>query len=57
MPPIGKIPAVKPERFALPNGVVVYLLENHDLPVVRGTAYFPCRPTLAPARPRRAVRR
>jgi zinc protease len=48
-PAIGKIPAVKPERFTLPNGVVVYLLENHDLPVVRGIAYFPCSPTLTPA--------
>jgi len=48
-PPIGKIPAVKPERFTLPNGVVVFLLENHDLPVVSGKAYFPCSPTLTPA--------
>lgn len=49
VPPIGRIPAVKPERFTLPNGVVVYLLENRDLPVVKGTAYFPSSPTLAPA--------
>ena len=48
-PPIGRIPAVKPERLALPNGVVLYLLESHDLPVVRGIAYFPCAPTLTPA--------
>ena len=48
-PPVGKIPAVKPERLALPNGVVVYLLESHELPVVRGIAYFPCTPTLTPA--------
>ena len=46
VPPIGKIPTVKPERFTLPNGVVVYLLENHDLPVVKGTAYFPSSPSL-----------
>jgi len=49
VPPIGRIPAVKPERFTLPNGVVVYLLENHDLPVVKGTAYFPSSPSLVPA--------
>lgn len=49
VPPIGRIPAVTPERFTLPNGVVVYLLENHELPVVKGTAYFPSSPTLAPA--------
>ncbi len=48
-PAIGKIPAVKPERFTLPNGVVVYLLENHDLPVVHGIAYFACTPTFTPA--------
>ena len=48
VPPIGRIPAVKPERFTLPNGVVVYLLENHDLPVVKGTAYFPSSPSLLP---------
>jgi zinc protease len=48
-PAIGKIPAVKPERFMLPNGVVVYLLESHDLPVVRGVAYFACSPTFTPA--------
>ena len=49
VPPIGRIPAVTPERFTLPNGVVVYLLENHELPVVKGTAYFPSSPTLAAA--------
>lgn len=49
VPPIGKIPSVSPTRVALPNGAVVYLLENHDLPVVRGIAYFPSSPTLVPA--------
>ena len=48
-PPIGKIPAAKPERYELPNGIVVYLLENHDLPVVKGTAYFAMSPALIPA--------
>jgi len=48
VPPIGRIPAVKPERFVLPNGVVVYLLENHELPVVKGTAYFPSSPSFDP---------
>jgi zinc protease len=45
VPPIGHVPAVTPERIALPNGVVLYLLENHDLPVVKGTAYFRSSPT------------
>ncbi len=48
-PPIGKVSQVQPQRLVLPNGVVVYLLENHDLPVVKGIAYFPTSPTLAPA--------
>ena len=49
VPPIGHVSAVKPERFVLPNGVVVFLLENHELPVVKGTAYFKSSPTLEPA--------
>lgn len=49
VPPIGRIPAVKPERLTLPNGVVVYLLEDHALPVVKGTAYFPSSPLFVPA--------
>jgi len=48
VPPIGRIPAVKPERFVLGNGVVVYLLEDHELPVVKGIAYFPASPALVP---------
>lgn len=48
-PPIGKIAAVKPERFVMPNGSVVFLLEAHDLPTVSGVAYFPSSPTLVPA--------
>ena len=49
IPPIGKIPAVKPERVALPNGGVLYLLEDHALPTVRGVAYFSSSPTLVSA--------
>ncbi len=48
VPPIGRIPAIQPERYVLPNGAVVLLLENHDLPVVKGTAYFLSSPSLAP---------
>jgi predicted Zn-dependent peptidase len=39
IPEMGKIKAIEPERFEMNNGIVVYLLENHDLPLVRGTAY------------------
>ena len=48
-PPIGKIAAVKPERFVMPNGSVVFLLEDHDLPRVSGVAYFPSSPSLVSA--------
>ncbi len=48
-PPLGRIPAVTPERVQLANGAVVYLLEDHSLPTVRGIAYFPSSPTLVPA--------
>jgi zinc protease len=44
-PALHPIPAVHPERYTLPNGAVIYLLEDHDLPVVRGTAFFPSSPT------------
>ena len=40
LPPLGEIPAIQPERYELPNGAAVYLLENHELPVVRGIVYF-----------------
>lgn len=40
LPELGKIPTIQPERYVLANGAVVYLLENHDLPVVAGTVYF-----------------
>jgi zinc protease len=43
-----KFNPVKPERYTLPNGLVVYLLENHELPLIQinvlfhtGTMYEP----------------
>lgn len=47
-PPLGRIPAVTPERWTLPNGMIVYLLENHDLPRVTGTLYAPSTPLWIP---------
>ena len=47
-PPIGKVNPAKPERYTLANGAVVFLLENHDLPVLSGVAYFKSSPTLIP---------
>ena len=34
-PPLGRIPAVTPERVQFANGAVVYLLEDHALPTDR----------------------
>jgi len=48
-PPLRPVRAPKPERVALPNGAVVFLLEDHTFPVVSGTAYFPSGPALVPA--------
>ncbi|HVP37561.1 MAG TPA: pitrilysin family protein [Candidatus Saccharimonadales bacterium] len=49
IPPLHAIPKVQPERYVMPNGAVVYLLENHDLPRVTGIAYFNASDTWAPA--------
>jgi zinc protease len=38
MPPLPEIQLPKNERFVLDNGLVVYLMEDHDLPLVNGTA-------------------
>jgi zinc protease len=43
--PISK---VTPERVKLKNGIVVYLLEDHDLPVVSGTSYAKSTPLFIP---------
>ncbi len=37
-PPLGKIEIPTVERFTLPNGMKVYLLEDHELPVIGGFA-------------------
>lgn len=47
-PPIHKVTPAQPQRFVLPNGAVVFLLENHELPVVSGVAYFKSSPALVP---------
>jgi len=40
IPPLHAIRNVKPERKVMGNGLVLYLLEDHSLPVVRARAYF-----------------
>ena len=37
-PPLKEIQIPKIDENTLPNGMKVYLLENHELPLVRGTA-------------------
>ena len=37
-PPLKEIKLPKIEDFTLPNGMKVYLLEDHELPLVRGSA-------------------
>ena len=32
--PLQDFPLAKPERFVLPNGMVIFLLEDHELPLV-----------------------
>jgi predicted Zn-dependent peptidase len=33
-PPLNKIQAPQPARFELPNGMVVYLVEDHEIPMI-----------------------
>jgi predicted Zn-dependent peptidase len=37
-PPLGEIKVPEPVRFELANGMVVYLVEDHELPVIGATA-------------------
>uniref|UniRef100_A0A832I1Z9 Insulinase family protein n=1 Tax=Eiseniibacteriota bacterium TaxID=2212470 RepID=A0A832I1Z9_UNCEI len=48
IPALRPIPKVAPERWVMKNGLVVYLLENHDLPVVQGALYVRASSTWAP---------
>ena len=47
-PPLRPLRIPEPERTTLPNGIVVFLLEDHTFPIVTGTAYFPSSPALVP---------
>ncbi|MEL7069083.1 MAG: pitrilysin family protein [Cyanobacteria bacterium J06581_3] len=39
-PPLGDIQIPDYERYELENGLVVYLMEDHDLPLISGSATF-----------------
>jgi len=50
--PIPKLPAfhpAQPKRIELPNGMVVFLQEDHELPMIEGTARIRGGERLAPA--------
>ena len=37
-PPLNKIQPPKPDRFVLPNGMTVYLVQDHELPLITVSA-------------------
>ncbi|MEL6880274.1 MAG: pitrilysin family protein [Cyanobacteria bacterium J06607_10] len=39
-PPLGDVQIPEYERYELDNGLVVYLMEDHDLPLISGSATF-----------------
>lgn len=49
IPTLNPIRTYKAERFTLPNGMVVYLQEDHRLPTVAGTLYCRASAAWAPA--------
>ncbi|NEP18411.1 MAG: insulinase family protein, partial [Leptolyngbya sp. SIO4C1] len=48
-PPLGSVQIPDYERYELPNGLVVYLMEDHDLPLVSGSMTFRTGQFLEPA--------
>jgi zinc protease len=37
-PPLHQVPVPQPKRVQLANGMVLFLMEDHELPLIRGTA-------------------
>lgn len=48
-PPLPDIQVPDYGRYQLKNGIVVYLMEDHELPLIRGTALFHTGSRLEPA--------
>ncbi|MCW6037789.1 insulinase family protein [Spirulina subsalsa FACHB-351] len=48
-PPLREVQLPDYERYQLENGLVVYLVENHELPLVRGNAFFRTGARLEPS--------
>ncbi len=49
LPPLPEIKIPKYERYQLDNGLIVYLIEDHELPLIRGTALFRTGSRLEPS--------
>jgi zinc protease len=49
LPPLPEVKVPKYERFVLQNGLVVYLMEDHELPLVNGIALLRTGSRLEPA--------
>jgi zinc protease len=49
IPPLNSFAKVTPERVVLRNGLVLFLLEDHTLPVVQSSAYFRASGAWVPA--------
>ena len=47
--PVGEIKLPEYERYQLDNGMIVYLMENHELPLVNGSALINTGSRLEPA--------
>lgn len=37
-PPLHQTPVPQPKRVQLPNGMILFLMEDHELPLIRGSA-------------------
>jgi zinc protease len=48
-PPLAEIQLPPYERYPMDNGLVVFLMQDHELPLVRGTFLFPSGSRLEPA--------
>ena len=48
-PPLAEIQFPDYERYELDNGIIVYLMEDHELPLVKGSATFRTGDRLEPA--------
>ena len=55
-PPLRQVKVPEPTQFTLSNGMRVFLLEDHELPLVRGSATDPHRQSVRSAGQERVCR-